>query len=74
VQVGLYSGEKYPDKRCPNCGAKETDAHLMQCLDEDYTRLPIDNVDKLAKWLEIDGITNPELLYWIPKYILMRND
>jgi hypothetical protein len=29
VQVGLYSGEMYPDKRCPNCGARETNAHLM---------------------------------------------
>jgi hypothetical protein len=29
MQVGLYSGEMYPDKRCPNCGARETGAHLM---------------------------------------------
>jgi hypothetical protein len=29
VQVGLYSGEPYPDERCPNCGARETNAHLM---------------------------------------------
>jgi hypothetical protein len=29
VQVGLYSGKMYPDERCPNCGARETDAHLM---------------------------------------------
>jgi hypothetical protein len=74
VQVGLYSGEAYPDERCPNCGAKETDAHLMRCSDEDCTRFLIDNVDKLTRWLETDGIKHPELLYWIPKYILMRND
>jgi hypothetical protein len=74
VQVGLYSGEAYPDKRCPNCRAKEIDAHLMRCLDEDCTCLLINNVDDLTRWLEMDGTTHPELLYWIPKYILMRND
>ncbi len=46
----------------------------MRCSDEDHTRLLIDNVDELTKWLETDGITDPESLYWIPKYILMRND
>ena len=29
VQVGRYSGNHYPDKRCPNCGRRETAAHLM---------------------------------------------
>ncbi len=46
----------------------------MRCLDEDCTHLLIDNVDKLTSWLEMDGTTHPELLCWIPKYILMRND
>ncbi len=46
----------------------------MQFLDEDRTCLLVDNVDKLTKWLETDRILYPELLYWIPKYILMRND
>jgi hypothetical protein len=50
------------------------DAHLMWCLDKDYTCLLINNVDDLTKWLKKDGITAPELVYWIPKYILMRND
>jgi hypothetical protein len=50
-QVGLYSGEAYPYKRCPNCRAKETDAHGMRCLDEDRTCFLIDNVDKLTRWL-----------------------
>jgi hypothetical protein len=54
VQVGLYSGEMYPDERCPNCGARETDAHLMQCLDEDRTCLLIKNVAELEKWMETD--------------------
>jgi hypothetical protein len=42
----------------------------MGCVDED----PIDNLDKLTKWLETDRITDPELLYWISKYVLMRYD
>jgi hypothetical protein len=57
VQVSLYSGEAYPDKRCPYCGAKETDAHLMRCLDEDCTCLLIDILDELTRWLETNGTT-----------------
>jgi hypothetical protein len=74
AQVGLYSGDKFPDERCPNCGARETDAHLMRCSDENRTRLLIDTVEELEKWMEFDGKTDPELIYWIPKYLLMRND
>ncbi len=76
VQVGLYSGEMYLDERCPNCGARETNTHLMlmQCPDKDRTRLLIGNIAELEKWMEIDGQTDPELIYWIPKYILMQND
>ncbi len=36
-QVSRYSGDAYPDKRCPNCGSKEMDAHLMWCPDKDRT-------------------------------------
>jgi hypothetical protein len=49
-------------------------AHLMQCPDKDRTCLLINNVDGLTKWLEKDKITAPELVDWIPKYILMRNN
>ncbi len=34
----------------------------------------IDTVDELTKWIAKDNITDPEILYWIPKYILMRGD
>jgi hypothetical protein len=74
IQVGLYSGDPYPDKRCLNCKARETDAHLMQCPDKDRTRLFIETVEELEKWMETDQKTDPELLYWIPKFILMQND
>jgi hypothetical protein len=46
----------------------------MRCPDEDRARLLIKNVDELEKWMETDGRTDPELIYWIPKYILMRNN
>ncbi len=71
VQVGLYSREEYPDERCPNCGTRETDAHLMRCPDEDRTRLLVDTVEDLEKWMETDGKTDPEIIYWVPKYLLM---
>jgi hypothetical protein len=74
MQVGLYSGEMYPDEQCPNCGARETDVHLMQCPDEDRTRLLIDTAEELEKWMETDGRIDPKLIYWIPKFILMQNN
>ncbi len=48
--------------------------HLMLCLDEDRTRLLVDNVEELSKWLTKDDGKDPELAYWIPKYILMRGN
>ena len=74
VQVGLYSGEEYPDERCPNCGTRETDVHLMRCPDKDRTRLLVNTVEDLEKWMETDGKTDPEIIYWVPKYLLMRDD
>jgi hypothetical protein len=74
VKVRMYSGESAPDKKCPNCGRREMDAHLMLCPDNNRTRLLIENVDKLSKWLDTGGRTDPELTYWIPKYILMQGD
>ena len=62
------------DERCPNCGRWEMVAHLLLCSNGDRTQLLIDNTDKLEQWLERDGITDPELAYWIPKYILMRGN
>ncbi len=72
--MGLYFGEMYPDKRCPNCGARETNAHLIQCPDKDRTHLLIESIEELEKWMETDSRTDPELFYWIPKYILMQMD
>ena len=74
VQVGRYSGQVSPDERCPNCGRRETAAHLMICPDDDRTRLLGECVTDLIEWMSREDQTNPEVLYWIPKYILMRGD
>ncbi len=74
VQVGRYSGEILPDERCLNCGWREIAVHLMLCPNENRTRLLIDTVNELTKLMAKDNITDPEILYWIPKYILMRGD
>jgi hypothetical protein len=70
----MYSGEASPDEQCPNCRRRKTAAHLMLCPGSDRTRLLIENVDELSKWLDMDGRTDPKLAYWIPKYILMQGD
>jgi hypothetical protein len=72
VQVGRYLGDACTDKRCPNCGRQETAMHLMLCSDEDRTRLLIESVNELTEWMAQDNKTNPEILYWTPKYIMMR--
>jgi hypothetical protein len=73
-QVCRYSSEPLPDKLFPNCRQRETVAHLMLCSDDDRTRLLVENVDELTKWMSQENKTDPEILYWIPKYILMRGD
>ena len=49
-------------------------AHVLICPNEDRTRLLADTTDDLSKWLNQDYLTNLELAYWIPKYILMRGN
>ncbi len=74
VQVSRYSGDLVPDKRCPNCGRCKTVAHLMLCLNDNRTRLLVKNVVELTTWMSRDNKTDPEILYWIPKCILMRGN
>ena len=72
VQVGRYSGEGNPDESCPNCGQKEDAEHLMRCPNADRTRLLKEQAENLREWMEKDDRTDPELGYWIHKYILLR--
>ena len=46
----------------------------MLCPNDQPTRLLVENVDKLTSWMSHDNRTDPEILSWIPKYILMRGD
>ena len=78
VQVAYYSGEKDQDGKplgdlgCPNCGERETAAHLCVCPSEDRTRLLVELTEELERWMVSGGKTNPEIAYWVPKYILFR--
>ena len=73
-QVGKYSGLECRDEKCPNCGCRETTAHILICPNKDRTRLSTDTTNDLSKWLSQEYLTNLELAYWIPKYILMRGN
>jgi hypothetical protein len=46
--------------------------HLMLCPNQDRTRLLKEQTKSLEEWLHKDDKTEPELAYWIPKYIQMR--
>ena len=72
VQVGRYAGDHLPDEKCPNCGQREIAEHLMLCPNRDRTRLLKEQTENLEEWLYKDEKTEPELAYWIPKYIRMR--
>ena len=72
VQVGRYSGLECPDKKCPSCGHKETAEHILICSNKDRTRLLAETTEDLSTWLNQEHLTNLELAYWIPKYILMH--
>jgi hypothetical protein len=74
VQVGKYSGLEFPDKKCPNCGWREAAEHILICPDKDRTHLLVETTDDLSKWLNQENLTDIELAYWIPKYILMKRD
>ena len=67
-----YSGDDDADVGCPNCGCVEDYKHLCVCMDEDRTRLLSEMTEKLSVWLYKSDKTDPELAYWIPKYIMGR--
>jgi hypothetical protein len=61
VQVGKYSGLECPDEKCPNCGRRETAAHILICPNEDRMCLLADTTDDLSEWLNQDYLTDLEL-------------
>jgi hypothetical protein len=74
VQVGKYSGHECPDEKCPTCGCREMAEHILTCPNEDRTRLLVETTEDLSTWLNQEHLTDLELAYWIPKYIMMQGD
>ena len=37
VQVRKYSGQEYPDEKCPTCGCREMAEHILPCPNKDRT-------------------------------------
>ena len=72
VMVKYYSGDKEADVSCPNCGCIEKSSHLCVCMDEDRTRLLVEMSQSLEAWMHKDGKTDPEVAYWVSKYIEAR--
>ena len=72
TQVMVSHWDSSRDDLCPNCGTQETAAHLMRCAGHSRTLLLKDQVKQLENWL-IYNNTSPEITFWIPKYLLLRN-
>ena len=61
------------DDKCPSCrSCRETSLHLNKCPDEERTNLFNESVGLLERWMHQDDRTDPELAYWVPKYLLLR--
>jgi hypothetical protein len=61
------------DNRCPSCWqSKERAEHLCRCPSKSRTDLFLDNVSELEQWLTSHDNTEPELGYWLVKYIRGR--
>ena len=61
------------DDRCPSCWRrKERADHLCKCPSEARSALLEESVRELEQWMEKDNNTDPELRYWVPKYIRGR--
>ncbi len=79
VQVARYAGDtsgissmELVQDCCPNCGMKgERASHLCCCPDPDRTRLYKEQIEELETWM-IKAYGHPELVYFLPKYLLLR--
>jgi hypothetical protein len=61
------------DDRCPNCGhRRKTSTHSNCCPDHGRTMHFKEGVAKLSTWMRQNDHTDPELAYWIKKYLLFR--
>jgi hypothetical protein len=59
--------------RRPNCGSPHKDnKHLNHCTDPGWRRLFCEDVQQLKQWLYHNNQTDPELVFWIPYYLLLQ--
>ncbi len=59
------------DDKCPNClQPQETSQHLNRCPDQGRTLLFKDSISNLVIWMHDHNRTDPELAFWIKKYLL----
>ena len=72
TRVNMARIQDLLDDKCPNYQTtQETASHLNQCPDEGRTQLFNEGAEHHTKWLHQDNRTDPELTYWIPKYLLL---
>jgi hypothetical protein len=61
------------DNKCPNCGqAQETSTHLNRCPNNGHILLLEESITNLSTWMHQGSCTDPELSYWIEKYLLFH--
>jgi hypothetical protein len=61
------------EDKCPNrLQPQETSQHLNRCPDQGCTLLFKDNISMLSTWMHENDRTDPELAYWIEKYLLFQ--
>jgi hypothetical protein len=59
------------DNKCPNClQPQETSQHLNRCLDQGRMLLLKDSISNLVTWMPNHNWMDPELAFWIEKYLL----
>ena len=59
------------DDKCPNClQPQETSQHLNRCPDQGRTLLFKDSISNLVTWMHDHNWTDPELAFYIKKYLL----
>jgi len=64
---------KETDQLCPNCRSyREDSAHLNRCMEAGRSMLFKESVHRLGIWMESSGCTDPDLAYWIKKFLLIR--
>jgi hypothetical protein len=71
TQKNLSRIQDLLDDKCPDClQPQETSQHLNRCLDQGCTLLFKDSISNLVTWMHDHNRTDPELAFWIKKYLL----